>query len=829
MRKKEGQRNYYFSDKLKNQLARIPFYPLTIVEAPSGFGKTTAVREYLRENLPANAAEYWYTCLGEPAATAWRSISELFGHISETAAANMNELGMPTLDTLSYLITELRKITCGSETYLVIDNFHLVDCEAPRELLSIFSMHNCPRLHLIFITQQLGPRQQLGLHNADIHTIDSSAFFFDREGIAALFRMEGMRLSPEEVDKVFISTEGWASAIRLQIINYQENGTFNNNADIEHLVETAIWNRLSPEEKEFLQAVSIAESFTARQAAALIGQEVLPDKIEELLKVNDFIRYYPDQGVYIMHSILASYLQNRFYHHQSEAFQKQVLRRAGASLAAMGQYYPAAQHYFKTKDYDAILALPFDCEYMLNQKEKDLVEFVIALLEACPDECLSRYPYRALSFGSLMFISGQPQQYRRVCRLLEELLASTEVSPEDSRRIKGELLIIQSLEHFNDIIMMEKYHRKAWELLKQPSRLLKSKTPFTFGVPSILFMYWRESGQMENAVKAMDDSLPSYRRLAQGHGSGANSVMRAEAMLARGEDEEAEILCHKALYEARSYGQISVCLCAEMVLARIYILRGDTEGYLMTIKNIKEYPEKDPNLYVLRMVDQILTVIGLTLGIKEMISEWCENLDSIKKTVYLPAMPYAHMLYSMILVAQKRYQELYGLSELIIDAAKNITDNIRFMAPQIYQLKYLALAKVRTGNNREALEYLKRALELALPDKSYLVFANQGLDLVPLLEEAKRALADKEGVSAVIALCKRNARGVQAIQKALQTAKSPLTPREREIALLSRNRWSAKEIAEKLYIAETTVRTILRSIYSKLNIHSRSDLNKVEF
>ena len=85
MRRQKPQRQYYFSEKLKQRLTRIPFYPLTVVEAPAGFGKTTAVREFLKENLPPDAREFWYTCLGEPAAAAWggwrtRTVTGLAGN-----------------------------------------------------------------------------------------------------------------------------------------------------------------------------------------------------------------------------------------------------------------------------------------------------------------------------------------------------------------------------------------------------------------------------------------------------------------------------------------------------------------------------------------------------------------------------------------------------------------------------------------------------------------------------------------------------------------------------------------------------------------------------
>ena len=39
----------YFSDKLENKLEEIENFPCTLIEAASGFGKTTAVRHFLEE------------------------------------------------------------------------------------------------------------------------------------------------------------------------------------------------------------------------------------------------------------------------------------------------------------------------------------------------------------------------------------------------------------------------------------------------------------------------------------------------------------------------------------------------------------------------------------------------------------------------------------------------------------------------------------------------------------------------------------------------------------------------------------------------------------
>jgi LuxR family maltose regulon positive regulatory protein len=66
------------------------------------------------------------------------------------------------------------------------------------------------------------------------------------------------------------------------------------------------------------------------------------------------------------------------------------------------------------------------------------------------------------------------------------------------------------------------------------------------------------------------------------------------------------------------------------------------------------------------------------------------------------------------------------------------------------------------------------------------------------------------------------------IRRAILKTKSPLSQREREIARLSKERLSVKEIAGKLFISEATVRTIQRNVYRKLDIHMKSELYTIE-
>lgn len=817
---KNRRKMYYFSENLRKQLAPIANYPLTLIEAPSGFGKTTAIREYLNRNISENDCQYWYTCLGEATSIAWAGICEMLTGINAEAAANLKKVELPTLDTLAGIMVALRGCQCTSETYLVVDNYHLVECDVPRELISVFSMHGCPRLHIIFITQQLTRKQLFTLHGDNIYCIDSSALLFDKGGTDKIFRMEGIRLSDYELEHVSASTEGWVVAIRLQIINYQENGTFNFTIGIEQLVETAIWDRLTGKEKDFLVAVSVLGSFSAQQAAMMAGLEALPGNIEDLLRSNDFIRYVPDQGIYIMHNILQAFLQNRFYYHQSQRFQSTVLRRAGASFAAAGEYCPAGVIFCKERDFDSLLAMPLTGEYITNLKEEHCADWIETMIKSCPQETLIKYPFKLLLYAYQMVLLKKHKTYRKLCRLISFIIRNQAgLSREELKTLRGEYVILRTCTVFSNLAKRVEGYKLAWKILSRPSIIITPKSPWPCGC-SILHLFWCKSGKLEYVLRQLDGSSRFYRKLTGGHMRGADSLMRAEALLMQGKDEEAEILCYKALYDAQSYRQVGISLCADLILARIAILRGDTDGYFTAVRNIQLHTKDNSSLHLLRTAELCLTMLSLVLGNTENIPSWFCSMENIAKVLYSPAVSTARILYAQKLFLEKRFNEFYGFSKHSMEIGKEES----FMMPKVYNLIFLAYAQQRGGRQREAQAHLQQALAIALPDKIYLPFAEQRGDFCRLLEAETCYGSDRPGLVELIAVCKRQEKGSNIIKKSILVHQSPLTPREREIAILAKDRLTAQEIADKLYIAPATVRTVLRNVYGKLDIHSKAEL-----
>ena len=855
MQSKSYQQKIYLSDRLKSQLAPIRYFPLTIVEAPSGFGKTTAVKEYLKETLPDNARQFWYICLSENPSVSWAGICDLFSNINSEMSKNLKKLGFPTLDTLLYISACFKDINCYEETYLVVDNFQLLKSDILKELMGIFSLHGSPNLHMIFITQHFGIKSQITFHNTHIHTIESSAFFFDKESTANLFKMEGIRLNEEELNSVYTSTEGWISALRLQISNYKQTGSFDYTADIDHLVETAIWNRLTPEQKTCLVSLSVMESFTARQAAIMLGEETLPDHIKNLFKYNDFIRYFPREKIYVIHSILQNYLRNHFHQYQSEAFRKRVLRTAGQCCIAEADYYTAIQFFFEVRDFDAIFSTPINGVYLTNKRENNMIEFLLEIINECPEEIMCKYPFVLIMFSYLLRLDGEYESSHKLCRLVELVLKRNpeRLSANELRMLKGEFLLLMSFCEYNDIKKIHEGQKAAYELLGGCSRYKLNEIPITLGGTSVLSMFWRESGKLDETLMDMQRDLPYHIKLTRGQGIGADDVFHAEKMLMKGDDIQAEILCHKALYKARSKQEICICLCAEQVLARIAILRGDVDGFFTTLENIKGYAKESSNLYTLRMVDICLSVISVALDTTDMVAKWFFDSESISKKVYFKAVPYINILYSHLLVRKKRHAQLLGLVDNSISMAKEMN----YILPQVYGFIFKARVCYASGREREALKNLEKAFALALPDKVYLPFA-QSIHMRDILskahicsttyrdtdttssdlDEAKNSISFskgleknlgwKEDIENIMALFHRYHKGRIAILNAFSQVKSDLTPREREVAILVKARLSHKEIAERLYISTATVRTILYNAYNKLGIHSKAELYNID-
>jgi len=142
-----------------------------------------------------------------------------------------------------------------------------------------------------------------------------------------------------------------------------------------------------------------------------------------------------------------------------------------------------------------------------------------------------------------------------------------------------------------------------------------------------------------------------------------------------------------------------------------------------------------------------------------------------------------------------------------------------------------ALATCRLGQLEAALETLAQAVALATPGGTIRPFVEPGAPMAELLQKLAEKRVAVDYVTTLLAAF----RDVEAepIPDALtsepdtvqppspQPLVEPLTNREFDVLELLAQRLQNKEIAEKLFITDGTVKSHLKNVYQKLNVGTR--------
>ncbi len=178
-------------------------------------------------------------------------------------------------------------------------------------------------------------------------------------------------------------------------------------------------------------------------------------------------------------------------------------------------------------------------------------------------------------------------------------------------------------------------------------------------------------------------------------------------------------------------------------------------------------------------------------------------------------------------IAEARYQESL---DVLREAAALAEEAGR---PTLLVESYILQAKVHhlLGHKESALKMLEQALKIAGPQQSRRVFLVEGDEIFQLLEAGKREWTSPDTLDFVDSLlnCPADpAVGSESLER-IEGANvqagllEPLSPRELEVLRLLPGGLSATELADELLISVNTLRSHLKNIYAKLDVHSRHE------
>lgn len=803
----------YISERLQKSLQPVSNSALTAITAPMGYGKTTAVNWYLsRMAKDSQALLIRISIYSQNLSIFWKSVQNAFSFAGLNFLENYD---CPEDEASAGFLTEILcyQLEKCENCYIFIDDFHLLKDDRAVTFLCRMAGRIPENVHLIvasrnhFISDDWIVRLGGRLHRIEIDDLRLNA-----GELSAYIRRCGTSLTDSQLEQLLKSSEGWFAAVYLNLCSFSKSGELpGKTSDIYQMFSASMLNPLPEDRKEFLSTMGLADEFTEEMAEFITKREDVHQILKMLTRQNAFVTCLNDGQTYRFHHMMkeCAFRAFRTLDNSRQAF---YYERYGAWYEKHGAYIHALSAYWRNQNFAAILrVVQKDAGILLaSLKPEDVLE----ALNRCPVSVLKEYPLAILVLMRCMF------NWKNIPKMLELkalLLASIREHPKLSEEEKGNLLgecdLIQSFLMYNDISRMSQFHRSASEKMTRPAISIRSDGGWTFGSPSVLMMFHRKSGDLDKELEEMNQCMPHYYKITNGHGQGAETIMSAEAHFMRGNFVDAHIALEMAYTQIQGNGQESIALCCDFLAQRLSIC--------MDIKMRNTFEERRKELLQGHNTTWV-NIFDSTCAYYYAVTGQTERIPTLFGAHMLstvnflaPGRPMMEMIENQVYLAQGEYSKVIGRSESILAMCQALHYDLVALHVQIQ----LLAANWKLGKTEQALELLRRSLSQAFPDGILMPFVEN----YPYIEELLKGSffgINENFLFRITRMGKEWEMRCDQLKKeeAYPPVFKVLSDRELEITELMAKHMSNKEIAQSLFLSEGTVKQYINQIYSKLQI-----------
>ena len=796
----------YISERLQESLRPISHSTMTAIVAPMGYGKTTAVNWYLAERARAEALKIIrISVYADNPAIFWKSVQDAFAH---AGLDFLRDYPCPGDAAGSSMLADDLCHALAGETpyYIFIDDFHLLKDPRISGFLCALANRLPGNVHLIVASRdRFLPAGEVVRLGSRIHQIGTEQLRLNRAELAVYAHRCGVDLSEAQIERLLHSSDGWFSAIYLNLRTLSERGALpDRNSDIYAMFTAAMIDPLPERQRIFLAVMGLADEFTAEMARFITGDADAEQRIAVLTEQNAFVKRLPDGVTFRFHHMMKGCAERTFLTLEKER-RRAYRRNYGAWYEDHRQYLHAIAAYRQSEDYDALLrVIQRDAGILLSSLHP---ESVLEMMDACPVSVLKAHPLAILVLMRCMF------NWRMIPKMMELkslLLASIEEQPDMPSDARGNLLgecdLIMSFLCYNDISAMSRLHRSASAQMSRPALSIHKSGGWTFGSPSVLMMFYRAPGELERELAEMDESMPHYYRITDGHGQGAERIMRAEAAYMQGRFTDACIALEGAYAQIEGNGQENMALCCDFLAWRL-ALYAEVEQRCSFEERYAALLRQH-NAAWINIWSAISAYVHALTGETESIPELFGAHRLSSANILAPGRPMIEMIENQVYLAQGAYAKVIGRSEGLL----SLCEGMHYALVALHIHIQTAAAYEMLGKSAEAHACIARALADAAPD---------GL-VMPSVEnyDALRPILARETANGLVERIIDLGEATRARRAAMArpAAFNALTQREAEIVHLMAQRLSNREIAERLFLSEGSVKQYVNRIYSKLQI-----------
>lgn len=353
---------------------------LILVSAPAGYGKTSVLAQLHRRLLTEGRHAAWISldrydndivrlaahlveAIERTGLALRRGIDGLFS--TGTGSHHGLDSGPVPRALTAELLDEFALL--GIDLFVFLDDFHVIEEPAVRDLVAALLQAPLPRLHLIIASREQPALPLARLRAADqIHELDSARLAFSAAEVDGFLRLsDAPDLTPAQTAALRAKTEGWPASLQMAAIALRDSGDVDeflarfSGADRgvgDFLVEEVL-DRQPPELLRFLLATSVLRRFNCALADAVLGESGSYALIDRLEAANLFIFSLDrDRSWYRYHHLFGELLRRRLQD-RDPALAALCHRRAGEWLAANDYVAEAIDHAFAVGDLDRAGAL----------------------------------------------------------------------------------------------------------------------------------------------------------------------------------------------------------------------------------------------------------------------------------------------------------------------------------------------------------------------------------------------------------------------------------------------------------------------------------------
>ena len=796
----------YISERLQESLRPISRCAMTTVVAPMGYGKTTAVSWYLDERVRAETARVVrISVYSDNLAILWRSAQDAF---ARAGLGFLREYDCPADDVGGSMLADdlCHELAGDVPCYLFLDDFHLLTDRRVTAFLCTLAGRLPGNVHLIVASRdRFLPAAETVRLGARVYQIGTEQLRLNHTELAVYAHRCGTELSDAQVEELLYSSEGWFSAVYLNLRTLHEQGALpDRRSDIYATFTAAMIDPLPERQREFLAVMGLADEFSEDMARFVTGDADAGEILAALTAQNAFVQRLPDGVTYRFHHMMKECAERCF---EALGAEKRAVyqARCGAWYERHGQYLHAMAAYRRSGDHEGLLrVVQADAGILLASLHP---AEVLAALDECPDGVLKAHPLALLVLMRRMFTW---RQIPRMMALKALLLAAIEEHPEMPERERGDLLgecdLIMSFLWYNDISAMSRLHRSASARMSRPAISIRSDGGWTFGSPSVLMMFHRTAGALESELAEMDECMPHYYKITGGHGRGAERIMAAEAAYMQGRFTDAHIALESAYAQIEGNGQVNMALCCDFLAWRLAL---HTDAALRCTPEARRAELlRQHNASWLQLWNGVSAYCHAVRGETERIPAVFARHRLAEVNTLAPGRPMVEMIENQVYLAQGAYAKVIGRGAELLA----VCGGMHYALVALHLRIQTAAAYAQLGKREEARAWLAEALADAAPDGFVMPFVENYDALASLLAEQKDC-----PLTARIEELGQAARRRLAVENRPPELAS-LTEREYGIVCLMGQRLSNREIAERLFLSEGSVKQYVNQIYSKLHI-----------